>query len=447
MNVVPLVLGTTFIFNSAKGQIDTLKVMTYNVLYYGDQPSCQGSHTASHGYLQTIINYTKPDLIGLEKMAAIPMYTGDHSGSAPKGFADSVLDYALNPAVPGTYAYCPYTNNAGADNMDLLYYNKNKVGFASLLTTYSNITDFNTYKMYYKDAALATTHDTLFFYVTLNHDNSGSSSSDIILRGQQIDGEMANLQTHFTRLPNMINMGDFNTHNTSEECYQRLVTPPDTNFRFYDPPFYPDGDLSYPADWDSNPSTYAGYLTTSTRQSSSVPNSCGSSGGGKSWYDHIFLSANLLHCVDRLWYQPHSYKTIGNDGFRVGVSVNDWPTNSSAPSSVINAIFQMSNKYPVLLNLIVAPLGTAVAKVDEVQQEVTIENPIGDEFVINTSKLQAGTPIKLQCTDISGRILDEHEFIATGSQIKYPCNLKPGSYIARLFVRDKLPHCSLVVKL
>src|ERR1700756_1734472 len=96
-----LLVVITFCFtNTAMAQTDTLKVMTYNVLYYGDTPPCQGPHSVSHNYLKTIIAYTAADVIGLEKMAAIPMYTGDHSGTAPAGFADSIVQFALNAAFP-----------------------------------------------------------------------------------------------------------------------------------------------------------------------------------------------------------------------------------------------------------------------------------------------------------------------------------------------------------
>ena len=195
--VITLFLCTSL---QAIAQTDTLRVMAYNVLYYGDRPACQGPHDLYHNYLKTIAGYANADIIGLEKMAAIPAYPGDVSGSAPAGFGDSILFWALNAAYAGRYACCPFTNASGGDNISMLFYDQQKLGFLSIASSYSNITDFNTYLLYYKSPGLATTHDTIFLYITLNHDNSGSGSSDATIRGNQIQGEMAQIATHFSAL-------------------------------------------------------------------------------------------------------------------------------------------------------------------------------------------------------------------------------------------------------
>ena len=428
-----LLCGALILYNaiSVSAQTDTLRVMTYNVLYYGDTPPCQGPHSESHGYLKTIVAFSNPDLIGLEKMAAIPIYTGDHSGSAPAGFADSVLQFALNAAYPGRYAYCTYTNTSAADNIDVLFYNQQKLGFVNILSSYSNITDFNTYKLYYKSADLASTHDTVFLYVTLNHDNSGSGSSDAAIRADQINGEMAHIESHFTSLPNAINMGDFNTHNSDEACYQTLVAPANTAFRYYDPPFSPDGEVSYPADWDNNPSTYAAFLTTSTRQSN-LPNSCGSNGGGKSWYDHIFLSAAIINGAAGLSYIPHSYRTVGNDGNRVGISVNDAPTNTSAPSDVIEALFQMSNKYPILVDLAVNPHNVGIAETAHAAEEVTVINPVCNELTMHLPASLIGKTIHIQAVDMPGSVQLDHALPVTSQTTTLQNTLRAGTYLLRL---------------
>ncbi len=404
-------------------QTDTLKVMAYNVLYYGDTPPCQGPHSAYHAYLKTIVQYAVPDVLGLEKMAAIPIYAGDHSGSAPAGFADSILQYALNAAFPGRYAYCTYTNVSAADNINVLFYNTLKLGFVGIVSSYSNITDFNTYKLYYKSTSLAVTHDTTFLYITLNHDNSGTGSSDPATRETQIAGEMAQIQTHFSRLPNMLNMGDFNTHTSTEPCYQTLVAPADTNFRFYDAPFHPDANVAYPADWDSNPASYSPYLTTSTRESGSVPNSCGTSGGAKSWFDHIFMSSSIVYNTAGLSYIPHSYRTIGNDGNRVGISVNDAPTNSSAPAAVISALFQMSNKYPVMIDLKVDNLATTETNTLLAEKEnVSVSNPVGDQLIMHCTSDLVGKEIHLSCIDMTGRLQFSKALLCDNSSLnEYSC--------------------------
>ena len=86
---------------AAPKQKDVIKIMSYNVLKYGD--GCQGTANEMHAYLKTIINYTDPDILGLVKVEAIP--TGPNAkGKAPIAFEDSILAHALNAARADLYA-------------------------------------------------------------------------------------------------------------------------------------------------------------------------------------------------------------------------------------------------------------------------------------------------------------------------------------------------------
>lgn len=430
----------------ASAQTDTIRVMAYNVLNYGQYPLCQGANSIYHGYLKTIVQYTNPDILGLEKMGSIPTSPTDFHGNAPHGFGDSVLQYALNAAYPDRYAYCPFTNVSQADNMSVLFYDKNKFGFVAITSTYPNITDFNTYKLYYKDPALSTTHDTTFLYVVLNHDQSGSSNDNV--RGGQIAGEMARISHHFMHLPNMINMGDFNTRSTLEPCYQTLTAPADTNFRFYDPPFFPDQHLTYPINWDSNPTSVAAYLTTSTRSSSIDPNTCGTSGGGKSWYDHLFISPWIVNNTNYIQYIPNSYRTIGNDGHRLGLSIKA-NTNASAPADVIEALFQMSNKYPVMVDLAISSNTTGNSPVDpEVVAQgvelinntryISMVNPVTNNIILHCSDNMSNQVIRVFCYDVYGRMQMNIEATANSTGVSIPCSFKTGVYFIKVCSHDQV---------
>ena len=335
---------------------DTLKVMAYNVLKYGD--GCQGTTTTLNGYFKTIIQYANPDLLSLEKVSNFT----PTSTSSTNNFAININTNVLNALYPNKYAFATPTNTAGADNMCILFYNKQKLSYLSTQTLISNVTDFDLYKLYYNDDNLIFTHDTTFLYVVQNHDQSGNSST---VRDQQITQEMTALRTKFSFFPNLINMGDFNTRSTLETCYKTIVDSSNPANRMYDPPFGIDKKLTYPADWDANTVQYKYYLTTSTRSSSSKPNSCGTNGGAKSWYDHIFLSPWLVNGTNYMQYVPNSYTTIGNDGNRMNVDVNSTSpvTNSSVPAAVADALWQLSNKFPITIKLVVKtnPTATSVA--------------------------------------------------------------------------------------
>jgi len=324
---------------------DTINVMAYNVLTYGND--CQGSTDTLNSYLKTIIQYVQPDLFSFEKMAAF-----DPTVSQPGNLAADVVSGALNAVFPGKYAYATPTNLSRGSDMSVLFYNQQKLTYVKTETLEANVTDFNLYKLYYNDPNLAITKDTTFIYVLVNHTQSGSSSS---IRDIQVSTEMQDLRAKFAYLPNLVNMGDFNTHNSYEPGYQSIITSADTATKMSDPPFYPDKSVSYPAEWENNTVAYAPFLTTTTRALATVPNSCGTGDGAKSWYDHIFISPWLINGSNYMQYIPNSYKTIGNDGHRTGVDINSASpvVNTSAPASVLNALFQFSDKYPITIKLLV----------------------------------------------------------------------------------------------
>lgn len=436
------ILAFSFIYSYSYSQVDTLRVMSYNVLNYGGFPLCQGPNGTYHSYLKKIVTFANPDIVGLVKMGAIRLNTSDFHSTAPLGFADSVLQNALNAAYPDRFDYCTFTNNSQADNMSVLFYNKHKLGFLNITFTYANITDFNTYKLYYKDSALAQTHDTTFLYIVLNHTKSGSSNEQV--RGSQINGEMQLIEQHFHSLPNMINMGDFNTRKTGEACYQAVVNPANNIYGFYDPPFSLDNKYTYPANWDNNTALYTSNLTTSTRQNPAIPNSCGTGGGAKSWYDHIFLSPWIANNKNYVSYIPGSYRTIGNDGHRMSISINDSSqyVNNSAPADVIEALFQMSNKYPVMIDLAVtsntsgvSPTDTEIpASVKTIAQksDLYVVNPIKDALIISSVSRFKGQKITFKIIDLSGRVLVKSQLQLNEDRIQVPIQLQQGIYLLRI---------------
>ncbi len=412
---------------------DTLRVMSYNVLYYGN--GCQGPSGKYHEYLKTIAGFTNPDILCLVKMASIPLSKEDKYGTAPFGFADSILTYALNAAYPGRYNYCTITNGAKSSGTNVLFYDQRKLGYDRIICSYCNITDFTTYKLYYKDPDLAVTHDTTYLYVIPTHTRSGDEFEKV--RGIQIRDEITYLKEHFTSMPNMLQIGDFNSRNSGEPFYKFLTSPDDTTFRFYDPPFYPDKKLSYPANWDHN-ADFAAFMTTSTRESAEVPNKCGTGGGAKGWYDHIFISPGMVNNTNDIRYIPNSYRTIGNDGNRFRISINNRNTsvNNSAPDFVIEALYQMSNKYPVMADFEVnSNRGATRAKFRELAgSNIFYKNEV--RILLNdNNKLEFHFPedileqdVKLTITDASGYLVLSKKFKVKHPEMVVKIKLGTGTY-------------------
>jgi len=322
---------------------DSLKVMAYNVLNYGDL--CQGNTASLNSYFSTIIQYTQPDLMSCEKMTAYNLQPG-----AAGNLADDILGKVLNAVNPGTYNYATPSNASGSGKISVLFYNKKKLTYVSTQDLLSLVTDFDLYKFYYNDINLPVTKDTTFLYAVVCHTKSGSASLE---RDFQDSTIMSSLKSKFAYFPNLIIMGDFNTTGSYEHGYQSLINSNDSTVAMSDPPYYPDQTLRYPGNWSVSPFYVSSFLTTSTRSLPYQPNSCGASGGGKGWYDHIFISNWLINGSNYIKYIPHSYQSVGNDGNRLGVSVNsNVPSiNTAVPSDVLDALFRFSDKYPVMLNL------------------------------------------------------------------------------------------------
>ena len=415
-----LCLAVVSMLTSAKtfAQNDTITVMTYNVLNYGD--ACQGSNKVMRNYLKNIISYTQPDILGLVKMSTIKRFPSDFNGNLPVDFCDSMVQYVLNPAGNISYNYCQYTNEARGGDMNVLFYNKNKLVniYTRVLTI--NVTDFDLYKFYYKDSNLVNTHDTTYLYVVLFHTQSGS---DATVRNAQLTSTYNAIKSRFAYLPNMIMMGDFNLRNSSETCYNQLINSTDTSFKFNDPPFAIDKLFTYPANWQGAP-IYSSYFTTSTRMDLIHPNSCGTDGGGKDWYDHILFSPWMVSGKNYMSYVPNSYRTVGNDGKRIGISVNDSTSNGkniSAPTDVINSIFQLSNKYPVLTKIAVTSNTTGISLVDPEKATtgiaslnfeelfISVTNPTGNFLNIRIDEKLLDKKLTLAVYDITGKMMLQSE--------------------------------------
>jgi len=419
-------------------QQDTLKVMAYNTLHYGD--GCQGSNSFLHRNFEKVIQFTNPDIMGMVKVQAIQRSSADGCGLSNLGFADSILVNVFNTAYPGQYNYCTYTNSSCSNDMDLLFYNQHKLGFCSVtvLSTYEE--DFDLYKLYYLDPNLATTHDTTYIYIVLNH----TDSNVLIDRNQQDSDVVNSLKGIFYHLPNLISMGDFNVATSTELGYELYTTTTDTSFLFDDAPFHPDGKFSYPLNWDKNP-TCAAYLNTSTRSSSTIPNSCGASGGAKDWIEHIFLSKWIVDSVDYVTYIKNSYQTIGNDGKHYTLSINDstgGPKNTSAPSSVINALYNLSDKYPIMVKLRVTynntgtgPVNPVINGIDELAssiEKILVNNPIHNNVTIHFPANLMGQKIEMTWYDLCGRRMSAEETVINTTTLNRTINFAPGVYLLHI---------------
>jgi len=416
-------------------QNDSIRIMAYNTLGFGSasaayncQAPSQSDMPPLYAELEAIVQFANPDIIGLDKMQCVQTSLTDFNGISSFYFPDSVIVNSLDAAYPSRYAYCPFTDQSrcAAGNSELLFYDQNKLGYLSTYVMYYGQEDFDMFKLYYKQWFGGGNTDTTYLYVILCHTISSTTNS--IGRDGQDSTVMNKVRTMFMHTPNLIYMGDFNTRTSTEPGYEYITQTSDTNYIMHDPPFYPDAHLTYPDNWTSG-STDQAYFTTTTR-STTEPNACGTTGGGKDWYDHIFLSPWLVEGINHLTYVRNSYATIGNDGHRSGVAVNHG-TNTSAPANVINALYNFSDKYPVEVTLVVNPTSLSVKNIESVPGSIKVNNPVQDALVIHFDPFLNGQNITMSVYDVCGRNLYQSSFHVNSTTIDKNISLVPGVYFIR----------------
>ncbi|MEI8204793.1 MAG: T9SS type A sorting domain-containing protein [Bacteroidota bacterium] len=398
MKIKQLLIHFVLIFSTvgvctAQTVPDTIKVMTYNVGDFGTSPtsSCPlFDFNLKSGYLRTILNYTKADIIGMVKMNA--------------GYAfctDTIMHYVLDSLCPGCWENGVYSVTSTYSKANMLYFNTHKLGFISSTIIYNadpNISDIILHKLYYKAPNLTETQDTVYLKVVLAHLKSGSGSSSD--RATELAGAMSWLNAHISSNENIIFMGDLNTTKSDENCFQYLINSTNSNTKFYDPP-------NQLGNWSNSSNNYAYYLTQSTRTSD--PGDCNAVGGINDRFDHILLSSALMNGTDSLLYISGSYKVIGQDGNHTGIALTDAPTNTSVPANVNTALYYFSEHLPVMLSLLINnAVNTGIASLSNKASDIIIyPNPATSEI-----KISAASNNKIEGIKIFNMIGKEISFTA-----------------------------------
>jgi len=310
---------------------DTIKVMTYNLLNYGNYTSyCTTSNnnvSNKNEYLKTIIDYTLPDILGVVEIAPEDTYID--------GFRNNVL----NQNGRNYYAKTPKSNYSGSSIINMLYYDSRKMTLSfwtSLATTYR---DINIYTFYFENDALEN-GDTVYLTCIVMHLKAGNTDTDASDRTAMAQTLM-NFLNNFNENTNYLVMGDFNLYSSSEGAYQQLTNHPNANIRFYD-------FINKYGDW-SNDAYFAPYHTQSTHTNSN----CFIGGGLDDRFDFILGNINTITGAKGFKYIANSYTTLGQDGQHFNKGLLDSPTNSTVPSDVLEALYWNSDHLPIIAKFIV----------------------------------------------------------------------------------------------
>jgi endonuclease/exonuclease/phosphatase family metal-dependent hydrolase len=358
---------------------DTIRVMHYNLLYYDMNTSwctsVNNNVTEKDSYLKTITSYYKPDIFTVNEM----------NGSVSS--VDRIIENVLNDDGSTNYKRANY---AGSYLVNMLYYNTNRLALKSqtYILTSPRITDV--YRLYYKSDDLAK-GDTIFVTCIVTHLKAGSGSSEAATRAQAALQIMSHIDKYNVD-DNILFMGDFNVYTSAEEAFRSFITPTPSGVQIFDP-------IDAVGSWNNN-SYYAPYHTQSTHTSGD----CHSGGGMDDRFDFILSSKSILEGSSRTNYVKDSYWAYGQDGNRFNQSLTS-PSNTTLPSHVLNALYNMSDHLPVTLKLYVDanPLMGSDVNISN-SGNIRVKNPI-DNSILLWSESDKAEYVEIMVTNLLGSVM------------------------------------------
>jgi len=375
-----IVLFITFTF-FANAQ-DTLTVMQYNLLNYGNFTSyCTGSNnnvSNKDSYLTTITKYVKPDIFTVNEMSESSTYQ------------NRVLYSVLNTAGVNYYKKSGCINSSNSPTVNMLYYNSEKLGIKSQKALSTNYRDIDIYRLYYKPQNTDNFQDTIFINCIVAH--LKASQGYEAERAAETKKVMDYLNST-NSIGNYFFMGDFNIYTNTEQAFQNLINYSNEDIRFYDP-------INQIGYWHNN-YDYAKYHTQSTHSTS---NGCASSGGMDDRFDYILCSSYVLNNTDKVSYINDSYKALGQDGNHFNKSVNSSPVNTSVPSDVLDALYNMSDHLPVILKLKVDNESYGINEQKNNYLKLYYNNPVKDELKLSINSSNR-TNVNIDIYNVYGQLV------------------------------------------
>ncbi len=376
-----LIAVVSLLYMTAMSQ-DTLNIMYYNILNF------PGTTPGRADTLRKTLQYTLPDLVVVNELSS---ETG----------ADLILNNSLNVGVVDYYQRAEFTDGPDSDNM--LFFNSNKVALYSQFEIETELRLINEYIIY----SLPIVNDTVFISIYSAHLKASDGSQEENLRYAEVQAFKNHLSSKH-EVKNIIFGGDLNIYKSSEKAYTEITTGQD--IPLYDPIFSP-------ANWHNN-SSYANIHTQSTRSSQFGG---GATGGMDDRFDMIFVSTDILNGADRVRYIQDSYEAFGQDGNRFNQSVRV-PNNASAPDSIINALYYMSDHLPVIMDVVILEEANSIAETQLLEFEFQIEKNL-------FSFKELDEKLEFKVFDVIGKEVYSKQLLQGMSQVQLPSNIKSGVYI------------------
>ncbi len=349
-------------------QVQEIKVMTYNLMYYKDAnaPCPQNIPAAQKdAAFQTVFKAINPDILCVNELVGF----SDNSGAA------SILTNVINTQGESNFASANYSNNSFSTITNMLFYDSTLFGLDSQIKISQTITNIDLprvidiYRLYYKDPKFSIGGDTTFFRVVVGHLKASTGTANKDKREDAAKAIMAYL-TDSVADENVILCGDLNLYTSSEGAYQQFTNYSVSAEQFVDPG--PTGS------WNNNQS-FSSHHTQSTHASQS---GCFAGGGLDDRFDFIMYSKSISTGSSRMKYKFNSHKVIGNDGAHFNQSINAG-TNTSVSQQVANALYNFSDHLPVIAEFIISPSDVSIAELS-LNEHLVVTNPFKELLKIST---------------------------------------------------------------
>ena len=414
---VLFILLTLLAATFAKAQ-DTLTVMQYNLLYYGNYNSGFASCFETNNNTQlkdecirTILDYVKPDILTVNEFGATDALQNDF------------LRHNLNINGADWWQSDNRINYANSNIINHIFYDSRKMGLKRhvALRTYPRDTDV--YELYMKTPGLAA-GDTIKLVCIVTHLKAGMNYESSRRACLQVAMDYVN--QHYPT-DNVLIMGDFNMYSSNESGYRLLTqTYSPENIRFVDPLGYVGGVGA----WTEN-SDFAPFHTQSTI--GWTENDCHSGGGLDDRFDFILMADEIAFGYNRVRYVSNSYKAVGNDGLHFNQNL-DQHGNFSVPPAVLNALINASDHLPVTMKLAVnAHLDVNEYEETDFQAQIA-PNPASTTATVSFCNPLEGL-IQFDLFSVLGqrKMSESAHFSAGSQQFEFPLHgLDHGFYLLRL---------------
>ncbi len=391
---------------------DTVRIMQYNVLRYGQS----GQEPAVKNPLMiSILNHVQPDIVGVNEL------------NTSADYGATLLSGAFN--VNGvTYWKKGKLSLAGIDKSlaNNIYYNSEKFTLLKQDTVSTIQREITGYNFMYNDSNLVKTKDTISFTILVLHFKAGNTSNDESTRGVEATA-VVNYINAFPNAKNIMVMGDYNVYTNTEPGFSNLVTSTNLINRLKDP-------INRVGTWNNN----ASFSDIHTQSTHTTQTGGFSSGGMDDRFDIMLCSNSLIGDSLKMRIIPSTYVAVGNDGKHFNLALNASPTNTSVPTDVLNALYNMSDHIPIRADFVLSPtkpLPQGIsADLKKFENQLYFENPVNENLKIHVNAELLNKRLSFELYDINAKRIISLTHYFDDNELTYalPFDLQKGVYILKI---------------